>query len=327
MQFLGKPFWDSHAFGLKQPASKENVKISPPQKEIFFKVPKRLNFEAEPISRRFETSQKEPKYIDRTNNPSPNTSSKIRLEAFIKENPIILDTSTFKKGSRVEKNYQAKNRNQNSSLNNHNSFNQSRSESKERDSSKNSYLEKERARKFFDQTKKITWDNLEKMNGKEMIGLSKVDFNPKKFLNSPNEEDNVYMKYYGKLGYISKNLDAKKRNSNSLNISYLGESSAPKRTIQEKKQESITGVSSIKLRGISGLTHDALKPQIQTSISKQPGLRTPTNRTYQNDLNHFNGGTSQIRANQIFKELNMKNGQVGFNYIDVGTRSEKKVNK
>ena len=41
MQFLGKPFFHSHAFGAKQPVTKENTIITPLKKDLFVKINKK----------------------------------------------------------------------------------------------------------------------------------------------------------------------------------------------------------------------------------------------------------------------------------------------
>lgn len=56
----------------------------------------------------------------------------------------------------------------------------------------NGYMQRERLRRFIDQSKKVTWETIEKLNEKELKGLTNQNVDLKAFLEKPTEEEARY---------------------------------------------------------------------------------------------------------------------------------------
>lgn len=164
-------------------------------------------------------------------------------------------------------------------------------------------------RRFFDQSKKLNWDTLEKMDGREIRGLTKLDFDPSQFLNKPTEEDRRFVS----------NLAGTKTPSSFI---------TPKRHIVDRSQHlsmnsptslglnSLEYISEVRRPSISRLEGSGAAPEKLRPV----GLISPhaSQQAYRGQNRYLSPATGNSRANQIFRGLQEKNGEVRHNYQMLG---------
>jgi hypothetical protein len=94
MQFLGKPFFHSHAFGAKQPATKDNIVITPLKRDLFVKVNKKtLNMDFGPST---QQSQKRELQLSAESNKAQKPTY-LKLETPVREHNTLLSSSNIGK--------------------------------------------------------------------------------------------------------------------------------------------------------------------------------------------------------------------------------------
>lgn len=161
-------------------------------------------------------------------------------------------------------------------------------------------MQKEKVRRFFDQSKKLNWDTLEKMDGKEIRGLTKLDFDPSQFLNKPTDEERRF-------------------------VSNLGGSKAPgafitpKRPIADRaKPLSMNSPANLGLKSFEFISEvrRPSNPKLEgysaaPDMLRPSGLASPQlGHQYRGQNRYLSPATGPSRANQIFRGLQEKNGEV-----------------
>ena len=164
-------------------------------------------------------------------------------------------------------------------------------------------------RRFFDQSKKLNWDTLEKMDGREIRGLTKMDFDPNQFLNKPTDEDRRFVSNLGGAKTPSSFITPKRHQADrSQHLSMNSPTSLGLNSLEYISEVRRPSISRLESLGAAPEKHRPVG-LISTHVGQQ---------AYRGQNRYLSPAMGNSRANQIFRGLQEKNGEVRGNYQMLG---------
>ena len=202
MRYIGKPFFHSYGYGVKQPVNKEEIKHSQNAnllmnsallKETFLQKTKKKSTKESSMEKAGQ-KQASNQFISKLLNEFPTKQSFLHSEKIIQRGSLHVPADKFQEYGTIGRNPSPQPYPRLPSLG---KKTLPRGISEDKKGGVNSYLQRERFKRYLDSSNKMTWESMERLNKDDLKELTKAEFDPNIFLDPQTEEDKKYLEQLG----------------------------------------------------------------------------------------------------------------------------------